>query len=90
MVAGEVALFRLPRSGVTISLGTRAFRDPLGAFAEIRGFLPDVRITGGDAAVQAALLARSATRGRPPRGEHDSAGPGRVESVVETRLSSWK
>ena len=48
MAAGEIALFRLPRSGVTISLGTRAFRDPLGGFAETRGFLPDVPIAGRD------------------------------------------
>jgi hypothetical protein len=42
MAAGEIALFRLPRSGLTLSLGTRAFRDPRGGFAEIRGYLPDV------------------------------------------------
>jgi hypothetical protein len=60
MAVGEVALYRLPSSGVVISLGTRAFRDPLGDFDETRGFLPDVwidaaRETGrADAALAAA------------------------------------
>jgi hypothetical protein len=58
MAAGEIALFRLPRSGVLVSLGTRAFRDPLGGFAETRGFLPDVLLAEGDAAAQAEALAR--------------------------------
>jgi hypothetical protein len=42
MSAGELALFRLRHSGITISLGTRAFHDPLGDFSEARGFLPDL------------------------------------------------
>ncbi|WP_437730897.1 S41 family peptidase [Sorangium sp. So ce1335] len=57
MSVGEVALFRLPRSGVTISFGTRAFRDPLGDFVELRGFEPDVRLDGADPAGDAAALA---------------------------------
>ncbi|AUX45470.1 uncharacterized protein SOCE26_069610 [Sorangium cellulosum] len=57
MSVGEVALFRLPRSGVTLSLGTRAFRDPLGGFAETRGFAPDVRLDGADPVGDAAALA---------------------------------
>jgi Peptidase family S41 len=80
MAVGEIALFRLPRSGVTVSLGTRAFRDPLGGFAETRGFLPEVRLAGRDAAVRAAALAL----------EHDPVAPSRVESPLPTRLSSWK
>ncbi|XYH94205.1 S41 family peptidase [Sorangium sp. So ce1128] len=63
MSVGEVALFRLPRSGVTLSFGTRAFRDPLGDFAELRGFEPDVRLDGADPAGDAVALAR---RGWPP------------------------
>ena len=80
MAAGEIALFRLPRSGVTISLGTRAFRDPLGGFAETRGFLPDVRLFGADAAARAGALAL----------EHDPVAPSRVESPLPTRVSSWQ
>lgn len=57
MSVGEVALFRLPRSGVTISFGTRAFRDPLGDFVELRGFEPDVRLDGADPAGDAVALA---------------------------------
>ncbi|MGK3991971.1 S41 family peptidase [Sorangium sp. So ce1024] len=57
MGVGEVALFRLPRSGVTISFGTRAFRDPLGDFVELRGFEPDVLLDGADPAGDAAALA---------------------------------
>ncbi len=80
MAAGEIALFRLPRSGVTVSLGTRAFRDPLGGFAETRGFLPEVPLPGRDAAARAGALAL----------EHDPVAPSRVESPVPTRLSSWQ
>jgi hypothetical protein len=57
MAAGEIALFRLPRSGLAVWLGTRAFRDPLGGFAETRGFLPDVWIGAEDAAGGAEALA---------------------------------
>ncbi|XXY52230.1 S41 family peptidase [Sorangium sp. So ce269] len=67
MSVGEVALFRLPRSGVTLSLGTRAFRDPLGDFAELRGFEPDVRLDGADAAGDAAALARRGWPESAPR-----------------------
>jgi Peptidase family S41 len=80
MAAGEIALFRLPRSGVMISLGTRAFRDPLGGFAETRGFVPEVYLAGSDAAARAGALAL----------EHDPVAPSRVESPVPTRVSSWK
>lgn len=71
MAVGEVAFFRLPASGVTLSLGTRAFRDPLGDFVETRGFLPDVWLDGRSALASAqhlalegpgARLARSAAR----------------------------
>ena len=58
MAVGEVALFRLPRSGILVSLGTRAFRDPLGEFEETRGFAPDVVIEGPDPVAEAAVLAR--------------------------------
>jgi hypothetical protein len=57
MAVGEVALFRLPSSGVTISLGTRAFHDPLDDFAEVRGFLPDVWFDGSDPLADARRLA---------------------------------
>ncbi|WP_437827464.1 S41 family peptidase [Sorangium sp. So ce1153] len=67
MSVGEVALFRLPRSGVTVSLGTRAFRDPLGDFAELRGFEPDVRLDGADPAGDAAALARRGWPASAPR-----------------------
>lgn len=71
MSAGEIALFQLPRSGVMISLGTRAFRDPLGDFAEARGFMPDVWLDD-DADVLAGAAAL-ASRGLPawPEAEHD-------------------
>jgi hypothetical protein len=48
MAVGELAIFRLPRSGVFVSFGTRAFSDPLGDFSEARGFLPDVWLDGPD------------------------------------------
>ncbi|WP_437303409.1 S41 family peptidase [Sorangium sp. So ce388] len=67
MSVGEVALFRLPRSGVTVSLGTRAFRDPLGDFAELRGFEPDVRLDGADPAGDAVALARRGWPASAPR-----------------------
>jgi hypothetical protein len=60
MAVGEVALFRLPASGVTISLGTRAFTDPLGDFRETSGFTPDVRLEGNDPVAEARYLASSA------------------------------
>jgi hypothetical protein len=89
MAAGEIALYRLPRSGVTISLGTRAFRDPLGGFAETRGFLPDVPIAGRDVAARAGVLAERGMQGLSAfDAEHDSNGPSRVVSPAVTRVSS--
>ncbi|AKT39170.1 uncharacterized protein CMC5_033170 [Chondromyces crocatus] len=58
MAVGEVALFQLPRSGIQVSLGTRAFKDALGDFEEMRGFLPDVWIEGDDPVSEAAALAQ--------------------------------
>jgi hypothetical protein len=52
--------------------------------------LPVVRITGSDAADRAALLAGFASGWSPRPKEHDFGGPGRVESAVETRVSSWR
>ncbi|MGK4003207.1 S41 family peptidase [Sorangium sp. So ce1036] len=62
MSVGEIAFFQLPRSGVALWLGTRAFRDPLGDFVETRGFEPDVRLDGPDPVGDAAALA---LRGSP-------------------------
>ncbi|WP_437950332.1 S41 family peptidase [Sorangium sp. So ce296] len=76
MSVGELALFRLPRSGVTLSLGTRAYRDPLGDFVELRGFEPDVRFDGADLVERAAALAlRGAPSGAPRRGARTSCAP---------------
>ncbi|WP_437567300.1 S41 family peptidase [Sorangium sp. So ce542] len=76
MSVGEIALFRLPRSGVTLSLGTRAYRDPLGDFVELRGFEPDVRLDGVDLVERAAALAlRGAPSGAPRRGARTSCAP---------------
>ena len=61
MAVGELALFRLPRSGLTITLGTRAFHDPRFDFAETRGYLPDLWIDRGDPLEDAVRLAA------PPR-----------------------
>ncbi|WP_437285110.1 S41 family peptidase [Sorangium sp. So ce406] len=73
MSVGEVALFRLPRSGVTLSFGTRAFRDPLGDFVELRGFEPDVRLDGADPVGDAVALAlRGRPEGAPRRGARTS------------------
>lgn len=57
MAVGELAVFRLPNSGVSISLGTRAFHDPLGDFAETRGFAPDVLLDGADPISEAKTIA---------------------------------
>ena len=62
MAVGELALFRLPRSGVTITLGTRAFHDPRFDFAETRGYLPDYWIDSGDALGDAVRLAAGPRR----------------------------
>ncbi|WP_437934718.1 S41 family peptidase [Sorangium sp. So ce341] len=76
MSVGEIALFRLPRSGVTLSLGTRAYRDPLGDFVELRGFEPDVRLDGADVVERAAALAlRGAPSGAPRRRARTSCAP---------------
>ncbi|WP_437313984.1 S41 family peptidase [Sorangium sp. So ce385] len=76
MSVGEIALFRLPRSGVTLSLGTRAYRDPLGDFVELRGFEPDVRLDGVELVEGAAALAlRGAPSGAPRRGARTSCAP---------------
>ncbi|WP_437644290.1 S41 family peptidase [Sorangium sp. So ce362] len=76
MSVGELAFFRLPRSGVTLSFGTRAFRDPLGDFAELRGFEPDVRLDGADLVEEAAALAlRGAPSGPPRRDARTSCAP---------------
>jgi hypothetical protein len=92
MAAGEIALFRLPRSGVMISLGTRAFRDPLGGFAEMRGFLPDVPLAAGEAGAAGEAvrtpLRRAARRADAAGTEHDPAGGSRVVSPAPTRVSS--
>jgi hypothetical protein len=72
MAVGEVALFRLPASGVTLSLGTRAFHDPLGDFAETRGFIPDVWLDGEDPLAEARHLASS---GRLPDPTRSTRGP---------------
>lgn len=63
MAVGEVALFRLSGSGILISLGTRAFRDPLGDFEETRGFAPDVWIDAPDPVAAAVGLARQPSDG---------------------------
>ncbi|WP_044986393.1 S41 family peptidase [Sorangium cellulosum] len=76
MSVGEIALFRLPRSGVTLSFGTRAYRDPLGDFVELRGFEPDVRLDGAALVEDAAALAlRGAPSGAPRRGARTSCAP---------------
>ncbi|UQA63439.1 S41 family peptidase [Polyangium aurulentum] len=74
MAVGEVALFRLPRSGLTLTLGTRAFHDPLGDFDETRGFSPDLPLDGPDVLAEAQRAALSAppdtwaaARARAPR-----------------------
>ncbi|WP_197040963.1 S41 family peptidase [Chondromyces apiculatus] len=68
MAVGEVALFALPRSGIQVSFGTRAFRDALGDFEELRGFVPDVWIEGRDALAEAVALAAGS---KTPAGEVD-------------------
>ncbi|MRG92260.1 S41 family peptidase [Polyangium spumosum] len=62
MAVGEVASFLLPRSRLTVTLGTRAVVDPLGDFDETRGFVPDLEldVTRPDALVAAARVASSA------------------------------
>lgn len=62
MAVGEIALFRLPSSGVLLSLGTRAIVDPLGDFDETRGFSPDVVLSGPDLLAEAQSLVVSGSR----------------------------
>jgi hypothetical protein len=57
MEVGEIATFRLPRSGVVVRFGTRRYRDPSGDFTEARGYAPDVRLSGEDALIEAMRLA---------------------------------
>ncbi len=84
MAVGELALFRLPRSGVTFWLGTRAFRDPSGRFAETRGFLPDVRLAGDESSAPAQAEALAL-------GLHEAGAwpqrPARVEVSTPSRVS---
>jgi hypothetical protein len=82
MAVGEVALFQLPRSGVQVSLGTRAFRDPLGDFEETRGFLPDVWIEGPDPVEEAVGLGG---RGGLPAGEAVLRGERRARRGRDVR-----
>ncbi len=82
MAAGELALFRLPRSGVAVWMGTRAYRDPSGGFAETRGFLPDVRLAGDEASALAQAEALAL-------GLHGGALAARVEVSTPSRVS-WK
>ncbi len=63
MAVGEMALFRLPRSGLELSLGTRAYKDPLGDFVETEGFRPDLVLDGDGALADARRLA-AAVRSR--------------------------
>jgi C-terminal processing protease CtpA/Prc len=62
MAVGELALFRLPSSGLNITLGTRAFHDPRFDFAETRGYLPDLWIDGDDALDDAVQVAAGPMR----------------------------
>jgi hypothetical protein len=64
MEVGEVATFRLPRSGVTVRMGTRRYRDPRGSFQESRGYEPDVPLAGTDALLEAMRLALPARGGQ--------------------------
>lgn len=72
---GEIALFRMPHSGIAVSLGTRAFVDPLGRYDETRGFEPDVPMPAGVPAALAARIATERTRFSKARGA--KSGPAR-------------
>jgi C-terminal processing protease CtpA/Prc len=65
MEVGEIAVFRLPRSGLVLQMGTRRFSDPLGEFVETRGFLPSVHLesAGAQAVDDACGLARRTSGG---------------------------
>lgn len=49
MKVGELRWYRLPESKVWVALGRRAHIDPMGEFAEARGFVPDLWIDGAEA-----------------------------------------
>jgi hypothetical protein len=86
MAVGEVALFRLPSSGVTISLGTRAFHDPLGDFVEARGFVPDVWLRGPDPLTAALHLAGAGGhRGALARGSLARGSLAMADSAPDAR-----
>lgn len=57
MKVGELRWYRLPESGVWISLGMRVHRDPEGRFEEGRGFLPDLWLDGSDTEARIRALA---------------------------------
>lgn len=59
MKVGELASYRLPNSGVWLSAGRRAHRDPRvpEGFPEGRGYLPDLWLDGEDVAGDVAALA---------------------------------
>jgi hypothetical protein len=85
MAVGELGMFLLRHSGVAITFGTRAFRDPLGDFDERRGFLPDFWIEDQDALSVAKRIARepSATLAMSSRDAFASGrGGGPVKHVL--------
>ncbi len=57
MKVGELRWYRLPESGVWISLGMRAHRDPEERFREGFGFAPDLWLDGEDTDGQIRALA---------------------------------
>ncbi|MEM9072257.1 MAG: S41 family peptidase [Myxococcota bacterium] len=48
MKVGEMRRYRLPRSGINLSLGHQAHEDPFGSFRESYGFAPDLWLDGED------------------------------------------
>jgi hypothetical protein len=92
MAVGEVALFRLPSSGVLLTLGTRAIVDPLGDFDETRGFSPDVVLSGPDLLADARSFVASGARdawmlasARAPSLVEGRDAPVRAASVAQPR-----
>ena len=81
MAVGEVASFLLPRSRLTVTLGTRAVVDPLGDFDERRGFVPDLELDLGGAA--ALVEARRVASSAPPSAW--AAARARAPSLVDRR-----
>ncbi|MCA9608655.1 MAG: hypothetical protein KC619_23790 [Myxococcales bacterium] len=72
MKVGELRHYRLPETGVWVSVGRRAHRDrALGGFPEGRGYLPDVWLDGddveGDLAEIAACLTEPGCERLAPR-----------------------